>query len=279
MKVELNNLMKLFSIFVDKKWIQIDGYDDVLNNFGELIEGFNDEQVQLMLELTERYTWVTYNDYHTQLRKQLRKLYEKSLSKKNKVYIFPIIKPKDEENIKSGHAVLYMIDSVKLDLKEFKDIEFVVLHRFIDLEPRNLTITDTDFLILVDDYIGTGNTLTSTIEELNKNQSVKNNYAVLSVAIQEDAIDYLKGNKIEHYYGYSMNKGISNNYVTPILEQKIKTMQDIENKIPNIHEYRFGYQKSEALITLMKTPNNTFPVFWMECYGKRGKLNAPFARY
>lgn len=278
-KVNLKSILKLFSIFTEKKWIEIDGHEDVLAKFGELIESFSEEQVQLILELTERYTWVSYNDYHSQLRKLLKELYKNSLSTKTKVYIFPIIKPKDENDTKSGHAVMYMIDSIKASLNEYREIEFVKLSQFSDLGPEKMKITDNDFLILVDDYIGSGNTLSATIAELTQNQTIKNNYAVLSVVIQDDTIKHLKETNIEHYYGFSMNKGISNNYAAPILDEKIKTMEEIESKIPKVKNYRFGYEKSEALVTLIRTPNNTFPIFWKEFSSKGKTINAPFSRY
>lgn len=278
-KVDLKSIVKLFTIFTQKKWTEIDGHEDVLTKFGELIERLSEDQVQLILELTERYTWVTYNDYHSQLRKLLKELYKNSLSKKSKVYIFPIIKPKDEDDTKSGHAVMYMIDSIKASLDEYREIEFVKLNQFSDLGNEKMNITENDFLILVDDYIGTGNTLSSTIEELMKNDTIKNSYAVLSVVIQDDTIRQLQEKKIEHYYGYSMNKGISNNYDALILDEKIKTMKEIETKIPKVKNYRFGYEKSEALVTLIRTPNNTFPIFWKEFSNKGKTINAPFARY
>lgn len=278
-KVDLNNIMKLFSIFTQKRWFEIDGHEDVLSKFGVLIENFNDAQVQLILELTERYTWVSYNDYHNQLRRLLKEVHKNSLSSKTKVYIFPIIKPEDEDENKSGHTVMYMVNSIKAGLNEYKEIEFVQLNQFSDLESGKMNITENDFLILVDDYIGTGNTLSTTIAELTKNETIKNNFAVLSVVIQNDTIRHLQETNIQHYYGISMDKGISNNYSAPILEEKIRTMEEIEKKIFKVKNYRFGYEKSEALVTLIRTPNNTFPIFWKECSSKGKTIDAPFPRY
>lgn len=32
-------------------------------------------------------------------------------------------------------------------------------------------------------------------------------------------------------------------------------------------EFQFGYDHSEALVKMIRTPNNTFPVYWLQ---KRG---------
>jgi uracil phosphoribosyltransferase len=278
-KVELNTLMKLFTIFVKKNWIAIDGYDDVLNRFGELIDTLKQEEVELIIELTDKYHWMTYNEYHTSIRTLLKELYSKSLTTKKKLYIFPVIKLKDEKDIKSGHVVMKMIDSIKSSIDEFDNIDVILLTEFEDLEITKLNLIDEDFLILVDDYIGSGNTLNSTIQEINKNDSIKDNYAVFTVAIQQDAKILLEAQNIKLYHYICMPKGITGSYNSPELEEKLKIMNGLEGKIPKIRRYKSGYEKSEALITLMRTPNNTFPIFWKGINHKGIELKPPFPRH
>ena len=51
-------------------------------------------------------------------------------------------------------------------------------------------------------------------------------------------------------------------------------MESIEEKIKAHDNEKLGYMGSEALITLARTPNNTFPVFWKQKNNKK----APFPR-
>ncbi len=52
-------------------------------------------------------------------------------------------------------------------------------------------------------------------------------------------------------------------------------MEEIEDKMSVKRNYRLGYGQSEALVTMCRTPNNTFPVFWEE----KGNMKlAPFPR-
>lgn len=278
-KIELNTVMKLFKIFVNKNWTNIDGYDDVLNRFGELINILKEEEIELIIDLTEKYHWMTYNEYHTSLRTLLKTLLANSLVGKKKLFVFPIIKPSDEKKIKSGHAVMYMLDSIKSSISGFNDIELVLLNEFEDLKEENLTINNEDFLILVDDFVGTGKTLIKTISEIKKNKSINNDYAILTVAIQEQAKELLDNQNIRHYSYMTLSKGISSNYNSPELKERLAIMKRIENRIPKVSKFRLGFEKSEALITLIRTPNNTFPVFWKGLTNNGVEIEAPFKRH
>jgi len=278
-KVEINKIMRLFSIFTNKKWIEIEGHDETLRKFGELIESLDDKQVDLLLELTDRYTWVTYNDYQTHLRNILKKLYEERLEGIEGLYIFPIIKPDDKNDTKSGHAVMYMMTGLKTSLSQFDNIRVKTLESFKDVSSDKLKLTSKDYLILVDDFIGSGKTLENTLSEILKNDTIKDNMSIATVVIQEVALKSLIDRKINCIYGISMDKGISSYYQEPDLTAKLAIMQEIENRIPRVQKYRLGYEKSEALVTLIKTPNNTFPIFWKEYVHKGKTLKAPFQRY
>lgn len=172
-----------------------------------------------------------------------------------------------------------MMESIKPSINGFKGIEIKLLKEFRDLRPERLEMSDNDFLILVDDYIGSGKTLNKTLLELNKNPTVGSKFAIVSMVIQDQAKLLLEENNISHYYSVLLKKGISDNNNSPHLEKKLELMRTIENKIPKVSRYRLGYEKSEALITLMRTPNNTFPIFWKGIITKGGEIDAPFQRY
>lgn len=279
MKNNLELLLKFQSIFEEKSWSLIDGYDEKLDRFGLLIDNLAEEEINLILELTHLYEWMSYNDYHNNLRSLLKQVLVKSLPNKSRLLIFPIIKPTDESEVKSGHVVMKMMESIKPSINGFKGIQINLLKEFRDLRPERLEMSDNDFLILVDDYIGSGKTLNKTLLELNKNPTVGSKFAIVSMVIQDQAKLLLEENNISHYYSVLLKKGISDNNNSPHLEKKMELMRTIENKIPKVSRYRLGYEKSEALITLMRTPNNTFPIFWKGIITKGGEIDAPFQRY
>jgi hypothetical protein len=55
-------------------------------------------------------------------------------------------------------------------------------------------------------------------------------------------------------------------------------MLEIENLIPGGKNFSLGYNNCEALITLARTPDNTFPVFWMKHRIGKKYFDAPFSR-
>ena len=80
---------------------------------------------------------------------------------------------------------------------------------------------------------------------------------------------------VEVYAYYIFRKGISDYYSDDQRDGCLKTMAGIEDKLKVDSDFRLGYAQSEALISLIRTPNNTFPVFWKK---KDKSSPAPFLR-
>ena len=79
------------------------------------------------------------------------------------------------------------------------------------------------------------------------------------------------------------NKGMSEKYHGVELKDMIKLMEEIEEILGQDEkfdrDYKFGYKSSEALVSLIRTPNNTFPIYWYNTkISNSKKWNAPFPR-
>jgi hypothetical protein len=278
-KVHLNSIMQLFILFTEKKWMQIDSYKDGLKRFGNLIESLTKEQTDLLLELTERYTWLSYNEYNSILRKLFIELQKSKLETVTKLYLFPIKKIDDEDEVKSGDIVQYMLKGILAFIDDYDSIEIILLKKFEELNTENLVLKENEYIVFVDDFIGSGKTLDSTLKIALGNKTIDGNFSILTTIIQEGTVQELLEKNISVLYGKSSKKGISEYYVDDVLESKVNLMSEIENKIPGVKNYRFGFEKSEGLATLMRTPNNTFPIFWKEYMHKKEKFKPPFPRF
>ena len=55
-------------------------------------------------------------------------------------------------------------------------------------------------------------------------------------------------------------------------------MDDIEKRLKVNENYRRGFKESEALVCMLRCPNNTFPVFWSTKKVSGESWPAPFPR-
>ncbi len=272
-------ITKLYAIFSVNGWTGKDGNEIVFENFCKLLANLSEPQRDLIIELAERYTWITFSEYSNQLIKILEGIENEKLKSLKKIVLFPIMKPEDEGKTKSGHMVLYAVYALKPLLHGYKHIEFKKIEKFKEITADGFAISDDEAIFLLDDYLGSGETIESTLTEIFKNKKIKkSDLYIISISAQKESLDYIINLGISVYTEHLSEKGISDYYPTPILEKKTEIMLEIEKLIPGNH-FSFGYNSSEALITLMRTPDNTFPIFWKE-YKKNGKkFEAPFSRY
>ena len=134
---------------------------------------------------------------------------------------------------------------------------------------------EKSILVLVDDFIGTGNTAEKCLKSMNLPKDIVERTKVLALVAQEEGVDYIQKLGVELYVGETRRKGISDYYTDEEAEHRLKLMEEIEDKMSVKRNYRLGYGQSEALVTMCRTPNNTFPVFWEE----KGNMKlAPFPR-
>lgn len=234
-----------------------------------------DEEKDFILELTERYVWIRSDQYEDKLLNVLNKMFESdwwhTIDKKKNIILCPIKVNKDVSKAKSSTFMLYLCRSIEasnlINSKICNDLSLI----------KNLDSKEIGCLLFVDDYIGSGESFIELMNELYPSEcEYLNKIAILSIAAQEQGIKNIN----REYKGFNyfcseelLKKGLSDYYNSKEINIKKEMMKTI-NKQLNINKDQFGYEESEALISLVRTPNNTLPFFW--CDGKR--KDAPFAR-
>jgi hypothetical protein len=277
--MNVSDITRLYSIFSNKRWHDNYGNDIVYTNFCNLLTNLTEDQIQLILDLAERYTWITYSEYQTRIINTFNKVEDEKLKALKKVYLFPIIKLKDQGKTKSSHQVLYLMRAFKQFLPRYDHIKFEELEFFKELDASKFDINKNEAIFLLDDYIGSGETIHETLEIILRNRKIELNHLhIITIAAQYEIYKFISELPISIYADHIDGKGISDYYSSPEREEKIRIMQEIERLIPGNH-FRFGYQETEALITLTRTPDNTFPIFWKEHKRNNITFEAPFARY
>jgi hypothetical protein len=277
-QMNVANFTKLYSIFSTKDWHSKKDYNDnVFENFCKLLSNLNEKQQSLILELTERYVWLSVNEYNSTLIKIFNSIPNDEVNLLKRIFLFPIVRTEEEFKTKSGHGILFMLRGIKPLLAKFQNIIFKEVEQFNYFE-TNPKIKDDELIFLLDDFLGSGSTISSTIQELNSYGISNDQIRIISIAAHNQAITYLDSLPIKYYIDLIMTKGISEHYAVDILSEKVDIMNQIEKLLPT-SKYNFGYSKSEALITLYRTPNNTFPIFWLDHKKDEVNYKAPFPRF
>lgn len=142
------------------------------------------------------------------------------------------------------------------------------------LEAAN-KLEDNVEIILIDDFVGSGDTIKKKWKYLIKKLKERNieNYKIRVIAFA--AMEFAKAKidhiKLEFYSFIWLKKGISELITQDSKRKKaILTMTGLENKLGEdyktlkLSNLRFGYKQSESLYSFegYNIPNNVFPIFW-----------------
>ena len=270
---------KLYSIFNAKRWHDKEKHEKVFSNFCDLLGNLNENQQNLLLELLERYTWLTFSEYQGKLIHIFENIPIEEISGLKKIILFPVMKPDDKMKTKSGHGVLIILRGVKQFFDRYDHLEFEEIENYQEFDKQSFTFEENERIFLLDDFLGSGKTIKETIEALLANPKITlDKIRVVTIASHKQAIEYMESIGVIYYTELITSKGISDHYDPPELEEKISIMKEIEKLLPT-KKYSFGFGKSEALITLYRTPNNTFPIFWHDHEKNEKNFKAPFPRY
>lgn len=264
------------SIFDKKKWPILDddsdddSDDNIFNNFCSMLAGLENDERELILSLTEKFLWVQDTNYI----KYFIRVFDKFIANYefingNKILLCPLLTEEDFGKSKSSTFLFYWIKSA-LKAKHKKYMDFHI--KYVDL-PSSVDIKDIDsgyILCLVDDFIGTGETVEHAIKYFLDKQFDKNRIVIVSLVGMNFGISALEDQGYKVYVDVSCEKGL-----VGYDENKIQLMRKIEAKIKVKPRFNFGYKNSEALVKMVHTPNNTFPIYWL-----RNENNefAPFPR-
>ncbi len=280
-KITAEILFELNNIFQQKGWkLEEENKVGVFNRFIDCLSRLSHEQQLLILELTTRFIRVGFQDYfkHCEiLFQKLEKNPDIDLDNLKKIYVVPLIEPKDVGSSKSSTVMCYLFKSSTFFRysPKFHAKEIVYLEN-LEIDP---SVNDEKSLILViDDFIGTGKTAKSAIDyiiDIKKIDTSK--IIVLAIAAMNVGVNLLSSIGIHVITSISINKGITDYllYSEQEREKKLELMSEIESTFAVHPNECWGYDRSEALIEMTRTPNNTFPFFW------KTKKNrpAPFPRY
>lgn len=275
--------IELISVFKEQNWDieeSTAGENSVFDMFCKRLEELeSDADRELMLELTRKYLVVNLEEYGKYMVDVFRKFIDRNKDKIGKtevIHMFPVQDKDYPAKTKSGNVMCYLFQgNLMRRFDEFRNKRIRIIETFDGLEKYK---EDIECLLLVDDFVGTGDTILGCINLIEEKGIKKERIKALTLVMQEQGRNTVEEYGVEIYSAVLRNKAITDNYSIEEAEKKIAQMKNVGKRIKVKKELYLGYKESEGLVSMIKTPNNTFPFYWHE--GKRdGKLCvAPFAR-
>lgn len=278
------NITKLTTIFQSNKWPFADSkeYSTLFIDFCALLSNLSIDEQELVLILTEDFLRVTYFDYLPLMEKVLLRIDNDLIEKADQIFILPLISPRDKEKgvVKSSHNMLYNILHQCINrhtcFRNAKRKTSVLVDMVKMQHDRRNAL-----LIFVDDYIGSGLTACEAMWDYWMSYRVESDSVVIIALVAQDkGIYVLNKHLFNHVYAeHIRRRGISDSDKFADINTPLDIMDQIERRLKIKKKCRRGFAKSEALVTMIRTPNNTFPVYWCSETKKRKPWPAPFKRY
>jgi len=137
-------------------------------------------------------------------------------------------------------------------------------------------------VIAVDDFVGTGDTALKFLAEFQKVfPDINSRFAIATLVTMKSAKEKISGLGVKIFSHLICEKGITDHAKWSYQEKIDRTnlMKTLETRIKVLPQYRLGYGQSESLIKMMRTPNNTFPVFWHTTLYDNIPWPSPFPRH
>lgn len=263
--------LKINDVFKSQNW-PIDELNNssLYNRFLRTYDNLNGNEKELFLKLSSMYKWVTLSEYQKLVVCLMEKTVKKHYGKAQDVWVYPIKKAEHLENIKSADFVSYLCNAVQL---QHSDIlykkKFHVLGSMELVRGKKNKFEERPLLI-IDDYIGSGKYVSEVVDELNKCGVPTNSIVICTLFISEKGLKKVFDSGVNIEYIESIKSVVSQ--LSPAERAVLKQIEDTLGVDETFH---FGFGKAANLITLIRTPNNSLPMFWFD----NGRAhNAPFPR-
>ena len=281
-------LGKITELFRSKAWPMTsdwDGEDAILfDNFCRLLDELSAEEQQLVMTITEDFVRYTSGDYPHLMSIALRQIDDARIAVADQVIFVPLITSEDVARyVKSGPATLYLVfDSVvKRNPKTRPKFLERRLHQFASLEALAASKAEQthSLIIFVDDFVGTGEYATAVLAEFEgRYRKADEDVAVLSLVALRRGVDAIADLGYDCFVSLLLDRGISDSTRIQDFSRALAVVDGIENRLSITASHVHGYLKSEALVKMIRTPDNTFPLYWCPTMMSGNDWPAPFPR-
>jgi hypothetical protein len=280
--MKLHDVLSIGDLFAAKRWpTEIDGdeqFPSLFERFCKMSARLADDERELVIQLSHGYVRVPPSAYMDTLDTSWNKLVQSLPPTIKTLGVAPLLPPKSKRP-KSSDAVLYWARSIEARLRK-KTTAKLVFPEIASKFFKTPTPPGSTALVLLDDYVGSGDTALDAIAHLRQEASQSNtDVFVLAFVAQVDAIARIQASNAQLIAGRFVDRAISKNPAITDTAAALEKMYRIGRFLKVSKAEALGYDATEAVVTMARTPNNTFPVFWTNRKVKGQVWDSPFTRY
>lgn len=291
--IGIDIIYRLMEIFKANDWNMHDEFDygegddqdnakeNLFGRFCQLLASMDSEEQELIFKLTKNYKNYGMSNYSKLLDDTLHGIDVNSVKRCEQIYLLPLIAPSDRSRheTKSGHSLLYFAKNQISKINSFKGKKVFSLDNIDALNSAPHLRRSRSMIIFFDDFVGTGETAVEALDEYDmRYANLKDIPWIACLVAQERGFEKVREFGVAISAAQIRKRGISDcREFESDPDIALKIMERIERRINVSDRFRFGYGRSEALVTMARTPNNTFPIFWF-AKGKTALKAVPFPR-
>lgn len=276
---------RLERVFADNGWDLSAGdgafryYKTLYSKFYNFMNSLNLEEQDLIFPLISIYHYCPAGRYDSLVWRMAEEINDLWGDKYESLYILTLTKPEEAGHSKGASFIVsHMRDQA---IQEEYDLtrKPLYLYENQNLLKKKHDDRDNSLVVFVDDFIGSGETAIDTIQYFIDNiKKDSDRVVVFSFVAMQAALESIAAIGVEIKTFVQLPKGITESGLFKDIDGAKELMMRLEEKLAIPAFYQLGYEQSEATATMMRTPDNTFPVFWYPEDKHGSKSLAPMPR-
>lgn len=266
------DVLKIDDVFSQHGWPKdCVNKSSLYKRFIRTYEQLSGEERDLFIKLSRLYKWVSISEYLDLVIKLLENVATKHYGiRAQDIWIYPIKKDEHCGVIKSADVVSYLCKAMQIQYSDqLYKRNIHVIGSLTEIRSKKSKFKERRLLIF-DDFIGSGKYASEVLDELITAGIPAVNVVICSLFISELGLQQLssKGCHIEYIE-------VAQSIIDKLSPKEKELLKNMETSLGVEENFEFGYGHSANLISLLRTPNNSLPVFWLD---KGRSHSAPFPR-
>lgn len=230
----------------------------------------NDVSRELLIDLINRFHYISNEAYQAELKKLAESIVQDERISADTTQVIAMAA---DEGSDSSQFILY---GLKMAFHKLRWVGYGEVNRFGRALRKYRDNNKYRNLVLVDEFIGSGQTVISRVAELRRlfNQANIPDYRIIVRVLVASSVglEVIQNAGIEVHANHIIQRGITDYYPPEAITSKIELMKQLENLLAPIVDQTtlpsLGYGSCESLYIREEgnTPNCVFPVFWWPQY-------------